>query len=197
MGTYINYLKKFEKPINIKKGGLVITVTGLSGSGKSTVAEAIAKAFKLKLFSAGDIERKFACQRKISIYTASTIRPKKLDYEMDKKILKLALKGKCVLLGRLSAWSAGDWADCKVFIDCRKEIRAKRVARRDYLTIREALLKVNERDTADYKQYKKLYGIDVNKKDIFDLIINNNRVGLKKIKQETVKKIKKFLNKNL
>lgn len=193
MGTYIKYLKKFEGPI--KKKGLTITITGLSGSGKSTIAEAIAKAFRLKLFNAGDIERKFAKKKKISIYQASIIRPKKIDYEMDKTLLRLAMKGGYVLIGRLTAFVAGDWADCKVYIDCQKRIRAKRIAKRDNLTLKEALKKNSQRDKADEKKYKKLYDIDVKKRKIFDLIIDNSRPGIEKIKKESLKKIKKFLKK--
>lgn len=97
MGTYIKYLKKFERPI--KKRGLTITVTGLTGSGKSTIAEAIARAFKLKTFNAGDFQRKFAQQKKITLDLASKILPKAIDYEMDKTILKLAIHGGYVLTG--------------------------------------------------------------------------------------------------
>ncbi len=193
MGTFIKYLKKFEKPT--KKKGLTITITGLSGSGKNTIAEAIAKSLKLKIFSAGDIERKFARQRKISIYKASTIRPKEIDYEMDKTLLKLAMKGGYVLIGRLAGWVAGDWADCRVFINCQKRIRAKRIAKRDNLTFKEALVKIKERDEADKKRYWNLYRINLNERKIYNLFIDNNKPGIEKIKKEAVKKIKNFLKK--
>lgn len=193
MGTYIKYLKKFEKPF--KKKGLTITLTGLSGSGKSTIAEAVAKFFKLKIFSAGDLQRKFASQKGISIYQSSLIRPKRIDYEMDKKLLKLAMKGNYVLVGRLSAWVAGTWADCKIFIDCQKKIRARRVAKRDNLTFKEALKKITQRDEADQKRYQKLYGLNLKEKKVFDLIIKNNREGIERIKKEVIQKIKNFLNK--
>lgn len=193
MSTYIKYLKKFEKPI--KKKGLTITVTGFSGSGKSTVAEAIAKAFKLKIFNVGDIQRKFARQKKISVYQASAILPKSLDHEMDKVSLKAAMTGGYVLLGRLAGWTAGDWADCKIFIDCQKKIRAHRVAKRDHLTIKEALIKVNQRDADDQRRYYNLYKINTNQRKIYDFIIKNDKPGREKIKNEAVQKIKKFLKK--
>jgi len=190
VGTYIKYLKKFEKPL--KKKGLTITVTGLSGSGKSTVAEIIAQTFNLKIFSAGDIQRKFAHQRKISIDEASLILPKKIDYEMDRILLKLAIRGGYVLIGRLSAWVAGEWADCKVYVNCQKKIRAKRVALRDNLTFKEALIKTTKRDKADRKRYWNLYKINVNQKKIFDVFIDNTKPTLKELKRETIEKVKKF-----
>jgi cytidylate kinase len=191
MGTYIDYLKKFEKPV--KKRGLTITVSGFSGSGKSTVAEVIAKAFKLKIFNAGDVLRRFASQKKISLSDASKIRPKEIDYQMDRMLLESAMKGGYVLVGRLSAWVAGDFADCKIFVNCQKKIRAKRVAKRDKMTLREALTKITQRDEYDQKQYKKLYNLDLKNRKIFDLTINNNRSGLQRLKKEIVKKVKQFL----
>lgn len=191
MGTYIKYLKKFERPT--RKKGLTITVTGLAGSGKSTIAEAIAKAFKLKTFNAGDFQRKFAQQKKIALDQAAKILPKKIDYQMDKTVLEKARLGSYVLTGRLAAWTAGDWADCKVYVDCQKKIRVLRVARRDNLTIKAATKKVRERDQADIRRYQKLYRINVNQRNIYDLFFKNDQPGIAKIKREAVNKIKKFL----
>lgn len=191
MGTYLNYLKRFERPT--KKKGLTITVTGLSGSGKSTVAEAIALAFKLKTFNAGDLQRQFARQKKITLDQASKILPRKIDIQMDKAVLEKANQGGYVLTGRLAGWTAGDWADCRVFVDCQKRIRVLRVARRDNLTIKEACKKVSERDQADIKRYQTLYGVNVRKMNIYNLFIRNDKPGKDKIKRETVNKIKKFL----
>ncbi|MCX7778657.1 MAG: cytidylate kinase family protein [Patescibacteria group bacterium] len=191
MGTYIKSLKKFEKPS--KKRGLTITVAGLSGAGKSTVAEIIASSFRLKIFNAGDIERKFAKKKKISLLQATIIRPKRLDYEMDKTLIRLAIKGNYVLVGRLSGWVAGDWADCRIYVQCQKKIRAKRMAKRDHLTFREALRKITQRDRGDQKRYWQLYKINLKEKKIYHLFINNTQPTLRELKKQVLKKLKNFL----
>ena len=47
----------------IVKKGITITVSGLSGTGKGTVSDALAKEFKLKKISSGDLFRKLALEK--------------------------------------------------------------------------------------------------------------------------------------
>jgi len=194
MKTYLKFLRKHEN-LSAKKSGLTITVSGLSGSGKSTVAKEIAKVFKLKLINAGDLFRKYARQNKIFLDKMSKFLPPKIDYQMDKMTLELAQKGGHVLVARLSAWVAGDWADCKIFVQCDKKIRYKRVAEREGLSLLRAKIKVENRDKRDYQRYKTLYNVDTNDKEIYNLIIRNNEITLPKLKKEIIKKIKDFLKK--
>ncbi len=177
------------------KSGLTITVSGLSGSGKTTVAKEIAKVFKLKLTNAGDLFREYAAKNKIPLDEMSKSLPPKIDYKIDKMMLNLAENGGGVLVARLSAWVAGDWADCKVFVQCDKKIRYERVAEREGLSLSRTKIMVENRDKRDYQRYKTLYGIDANDKKIYDLIISNNQISLEELKGQTIKEIKKFIKK--
>jgi len=194
MKTYLKFLKKYEN-LSTQKSGLTITVSGLSGSGKTTVAKEIAKAFKLKLVNAGDLSREYATKNKMTLDEMSKALPPKIDYQIDKMLLDLAQRGGHVLVARLSAWVAGDWADCRVFVQCNKKIRHQRVAEREGLSLLRAKVKIENRDYGDYQRYRKLYDIDINDKNIYNLIINNNQISLEELKRETVKKIKDFLKK--
>ena len=194
MKTYLKFLKKDENLL-AKKSGLTITVSGLSGSGKTTVAKEIAKVFKLKLANAGDLFRKYARQKKISLDKMSKLLPPNLDYQTDKMMLGLAQKGGYVLVARLSAWVAGDWADCRVFVQCNKNIRDKRIAQRDGLSISAARINVSNRDKRDCGRYKKLYQIDLKDKTVYNLIIHNNKITLPKLKKEIIQRLKDFLKK--
>ncbi len=194
MKTYLKFLKKYEN-LSTQKSGLTITVSGLSGSGKTTVAKEIAKAFKLKLVNAGDLSREYATKNKMTLDEMSKALPPKIDYQIDKMLLDLAQRGGHVLVARLSAWVAGDWADCRVFVQCNKKIRHQRVAEREGLSLLRAKVKIENRDYGDYQRYRKLYDIDINDKNIYNLIINNNQISLEELKRETVKKIKNFLKK--
>ena len=194
MKTYLKFLRKYEN-LSAKKLGLTITVSGLSGSGKTTVAKEIAQVFKLKLVNAGDLFRKYAIKNKIPLDEMSKFLPPKIDYQIDKMMLNLAEKGGHVLVARLSAWVAGDLADCRVFVQCDKKVRYKRVAEREAFSLSRAKIKVENRDEGDCARYQKLYNIDTNDKKIYDLIINNNQISLEELKRQTIKKIKKFLKK--
>jgi cytidylate kinase len=192
MGTYLKFLEKYEKK-NIKKNGLTIAVSGLTGSGKDTVAKAISRAFNLKLINAGDIQRQFAKKNKIQVDKASAILPARIDYQMDRQTLNLARQGGYVISGRLSGWVAGDFADCRVLVHCPKNIRVKRISLRDGLSLSEAKTKVTRRDGEDKKRYKKLYRVNLDDKSIYNLIVNNGGPTIKEVKKSAVKNVKKFL----
>ena len=65
MRTYIKFLEPYEKELSkkIRKKGLTITVSGVSGSGKSTVAKTIVKEFGLRHVHSGKIFREEAEKR--------------------------------------------------------------------------------------------------------------------------------------
>ena len=193
--TFIKFLEEYEKELSekVKKKGLTITVSGLSGSGKSTGARAIAKALNLKNVITGEILRQIAKDKGISLLEIVKIRKPEIDYEMDRRTLKLAMEGNVVLDGRLTGWVAGNWADIKIFYECSLNVRAERVAKRDNITFEEAKEVLQKRDEEDHRIYQNLYGIDSYDKSIYDIVINNEKLTKKEAKVVPVKLVKKFL----
>jgi len=196
--TLIKFLEPFEKEFMKKmpkKRGLVITVSGSALSGKTTGAKIIAEKFKLKYISAGEIFRGIAAERGISIEKFSSMREPEIDHEMDRRSLMYAIKGGCVLDGRLTGWAAGKWADVKIYYDCDLTIKAKRIAKNNGITVEEAKKIIGERDEEDNKRYMELYGIDLFDKSIYDIIINNDELTMKEAMVVPVELVKKFLQK--
>ncbi len=197
--TFIKFLEPFEKELSkkIKKKGLTITVSGVSGAGKSLGAKSLAKTFKLKYVSAGQIMREIAKKRNIPLEELSAIREPDIDYEMDRRNLEFAMRGKVVIDARLSGWCAGDWADVKIFYECPLDVRAERVTKRDKIKIKEAEEALAKRDKEDHEKYEKLYGIDSYDKSIYDIVINNEELTKEEAKIVPVKLVKKFLETNI
>jgi cytidylate kinase len=197
MKTYIKFLEKFEKEFSkkIKKGGLTITVSGVSGAGKTDGAKSLAKAFKLRYVSAGEIQRQIAKERGLSLEEQVDIREPGIDHEMDKRSLELAMKGNVVLDGRLTGWAAGDWADARIWYECPLKVRAKRVAKRDNISSEESIKNLKERDDDDHKKYFELYGIDSFNRSIYDIKINNENLTKKEAKTVPVRLVKEFFKK--
>jgi len=195
--TYIKFLESFESELSkkIRKKGLTITVSGSSGSGKSTGAKVIARVFKLKYVFAGQIQRKIAREKGITLEEQTKIRGKEVDYEMDRRNLESAMRGKVVIDARLSGWCAGDWADVKIFYDCPLEVRAARVAGRDNIPLAESIGNTKKRDEEDNKKYKLLYGIDLFDKSIYDFVIDNQKLTKGEAEELPVKLVKEFLKK--
>jgi len=197
MKTYIKFLEKIEKEFarKINKKGLTITVSGVSGAGKTDGAKALAKAFKLRYVSAGEIQRQVAKERGISLEEQVDIRGPEIDHAMDERSLKLAIQGNVVLDGRLTGWAAGDWANMKIWYECPLEVRSKRVAKRDKISFEESFKNLKERDEDDREKYLKLYGIDSFDTSFYDIKINNKKLTKRQAKTVPVKLVKKFLGK--
>lgn len=197
MRTKIDFLKQFEDEFKKTKKRLTITVSGPASSGKTTGAKAIASAFNLRYFSAGEIFRDMAKKRRIPLERFSEIREREVDYEIDKNILRLAMEGNCVLDGRLTGWAAGDHAEAKIYYECSLKTRAERAAKRDKKPFEESLRDIKRRDEEDNKKYKKLYGIDLFDKSIYNVIINNEKITLRENEIIAVKRVRKIIKKAL
>ena len=189
MRTFIEKLSKFEKK---RKMGFVVTVSGLSGAGKTTIAKAIANELNLKYISAGEIFRKAAKERKLDFLEFIRKRSPQFDLDVDSKILSYAMKGNVVLDGRLTGWVAGEWADFRIGVRCPVAIRAKRVAKRDKITFEKAISQIRKRDNVDMKIYKRIYKIDLLDDSIYDLIINTKRMGYNFVKNFPAKLIRDY-----
>jgi cytidylate kinase len=196
VGTLIRKLAKYDAGLNIRRKGPTIAVSGMSGAGKTTVAKAIARTLKLKLVNTGDLFRQIAKEKHLKLADLSKKAEPELDYELDRRTIKLAKEGNVVLVGRLVGYAAGHYADLKVFVECPLSIRAQRVAKREGTSIAEALKDILKRDSRDFKRYMKLYRIDCTEKRIYDAIINTGQ--LTKSETEAVAaKLSKFIVRGL
>jgi cytidylate kinase len=158
----------------VKKEGIKIAISGKSGCGNSTVSRLTAEKLGLRLIN----------------YTFHTIaEEKKMDFRelcrlaeedpswdhyLDKKQVELAAAGGCVLGSRLAVWLLKD-ADLKVFLDASKEVRARRINKREGGEYEVVYRETLGRDIRDHERYLKLYGIDNEKYDFVDLVIDTVR----------------------
>jgi cytidylate kinase len=195
MGTYVKFFEPYEKELagRTTKKGLTITVDGLVSSGKSTGAKAIAEALGLGYVWIGKIQREYAEKRKLPLEKQTETREPEIDIEMDRTILEKAMKGKCVIDARICGWVSGNHADIRIFYDPPFEIRVERYADREKVSLEKAREEVGRRDQADIETYKKLYGIDMNDKNIFDIIIDNSKFTEQDAKTKPVELVKKSL----
>ncbi|MFH0889846.1 MAG: nucleoside monophosphate kinase [Candidatus Aenigmatarchaeota archaeon] len=193
--TFLKALENYEKEIasKINKKGLTITVSGLSGVGKGTVAEALAKEFGLQKISSGDLFRKIAKERGVSLEELARSSTDDLDNQMERKTLQLTMRGGFVLDGRLTGMAAGSNADCRILIECDMDEKAERVAKRDNLSIGEARKKLEERDSGNSAKYFRIYGTDGMNKKFYDAVINTEKMSMDATKTEAIRIAHKVL----
>ena len=156
--------------------GLVITVSGPHGTGKSTYAKALAEALKLRYVSAGQLFRELAKQQKLSLGALSNRAAKdpSIDRMLDERTKAEAKKGNVVIDAQLGAWMVKDLADVKVLITAPDDVRFMRIAQRDRIELEEARRETEYREAIQRERYKKYYGINVNDPSIYDITIDTS-----------------------
>ncbi|MCD5409620.1 MAG: AAA family ATPase, partial [Methanocellales archaeon] len=86
---------------------MIITLSGLSGTGKTTVGLAIGERFKLQLISVGEIFRMMAKNANMTLAEFGKLAESnaEIDKKIDREQSKIAEEGDNVLIdGRLSGW---------------------------------------------------------------------------------------------
>jgi cytidylate kinase len=171
---------------------MIITVSGLTGSGKNTLGEILAKKLGYKLIC--PTFKDLAAKEGISLMEFQKKAEK--DHDIDKKfdsVLKeqvAATGGKCVVTTWLGPWIVD--ADIRIKVNAPLETRAKRVAERDGMPLPEAKKHVRERDEENRARYMKVYGIDIfdEKKVKFDGILDSGKYKPEQLAEMSLKIIK-------
>ncbi|MCD6089185.1 cytidylate kinase family protein [Candidatus Bathyarchaeota archaeon] len=169
-----------------KKKKLVICICGMAGSGKSTLAKRIAQHYGLKYSSGGDALKAVALEMGYSVsekgwweteeglrFLEERSRNPEIDRRVDQKQLEWAEEGGIVFDSWAIPWLLK--GGFKVWLEASETVRARRVAKRDNLTIKEALKFLREKEAMTKKIYKRLYGFSLGE-DLspFHLIIDVN-----------------------
>lgn len=166
-------------------------MSGLHGTGKTTYARMLAKDFGLRHISAGELFRRIAKERGLSLAEFSKLASKDpaVDKIVDDQTKKEAKEGSVIIDGLLASWIVGDLADIKVHLIAPEKIRITRIARRDGIPYKEAKKITLLREGIEKERFKRVYSIDIDDKSIYDLVLNTGKLSL----EANLEVIKKFI----
>jgi len=175
--------------------GLVITVSGPHGTGKSTYARALAKELRLRYFCAGQLFRQLAKKRGMSLESFSKYAANnpEIDHLIDDRTRVEAGKGAVVIDAQLAAWMVRDQADVRLLLVASDTVRFNRIARRDHVTFEFARNETLARERIQRIRYKKYYGVDVSDLSIYNLTIDTGSHSLSVTMNNIVKGIHDLL----
>jgi cytidylate kinase len=157
---------------------MLLTISGLPGSGKTTVARLLAQRLGLPHIYAGDLYRRAAAERGVSLeaFNALCEQDHSIDRALDAKMAEYARQLNAVLEGRLAGFIAvqeGTEA-LKVFLTASDDVCAQRVAQREDRDWRAVLELNRARQRSDTMRYRVIYGFDLNDTSIYDLVLNSD-----------------------
>lgn len=160
--------------------GLVITLSGLHGTGKTTYAKTLSKIFNLRHISAGILFRQIAAEKGISISELTQIssRNDKIDQLIDDKTRMEAEKGNVIIDGLLAGWIALNFTDIKLYLTTLDNIRFSRIAARENITIPKARKLTLFREEIEKERFIKYYNINIDNLTIYDLILNTELLSI-------------------
>jgi len=153
---------------------LVVTISGFHGTGKTTVAEILARNLRLRHVSAGQLFRQMAEEQGLSLNALSmrVSEEDELDRLVDERTKEEAKRGNAVIDGLLAGWMAGENADLKFYLFAADDVRVARIARRDKCSLEEARKETFLRERLERRRFKRFYGIDIDDLSIYDLVLN-------------------------
>jgi cytidylate kinase len=172
-----------------KSQKLVICIAGLTACGKSTAARRLAERFHLKYASGGTALKEAALKMGYKSsgkgwwesaegarFLEQRMRDPELDRRIDDYLLRLAERGDIVLDSWTMPWLSQ--RGFKIWLEVSPEERARRLTRRDGISIEKAEKTIEEKDGKTKQIYSHLYGFKLGEDySPFDLILDSERLS--------------------
>ncbi len=180
---------------------LLITFSGLHGTGKTTVAKLVAEKYGLSHLSTGMVFREMAAAKQMNLVDFSEYAAKnpEVDVQLDKKMREHGLKGNVVLDGQLCWFFLKGEADWKVLLACDESARIQRIYDRDRaikgsnITRESARRETLERERIEQERYRKIYGIELSDfefvKNNHDIVVDTTRLTIQEVVEAVVSRI--------
>ena len=177
------------KMVSSTEKKIIICISGLAGSGKSTVAKRIAEHYGLRYYSGGEALKAIAAEigyeisksgwwetEKGARFLKERLKNLNLDRRVDRKMLERAREGNVVLDSWTMPWLLK--GGLKIWLDASEDVRARRIAKRDGISVEEALKRMRERESKTKEIYRRLYGFKLGEDfKPFQVILDVNRLN--------------------
>ena len=139
-----------------------ITISGLPGTGKTTVARLLEKRLGVRYVYSGEIFREMAKKYKMALeeFGEYCEAHREIDEELDRYQLGVLRKGNVIVEGRISGWLAyqNHIPAVKVLLDADINVRADRIVKREQGDVEKRKKEILDREKSEATRYKKYYG---------------------------------------
>lgn len=155
-----------------------ITVSGLPGSGTTSLSRYLAEQHGFTMISAGEVFRQLAKEHNMELAEFGRLAESDPSYDkmIDARQKEIAEKQDNIIVeGRLSGWMVSQ-ADLKIWLHAPIGCRIKRIATRDEVADEHtAEMLTLEREACEAGRYRSYYNIDINDLLIYHLVLDSSR----------------------
>jgi CMP/dCMP kinase len=161
---------------------LRIAISSQSGCGNTTATHNVGRALDLQEvnFTFRDLAK--ALQLPFEEIQRNSAKTKVFDFLTDLHLIRASLQPRVVVGSRLAAWLME--ADLRVWLHAPLETRAKRIYQREtdkQASYESVLYHTLRRDEENRQRYLQVYGIDINDRSGFDIIINTESITAEQV----------------
>lgn len=161
---------------------LKITISGEIGSGKSTVADILARKLKINRYSTGDHMRTIAAARGITVIEVNKLSETdtSIDKELDDWQINMENSTESFVIdSRLGFYFIP--SSIKIFLTADEQERAKRIFNSKRLvetntTLKKTLANMKKRKNLEKKRYAQKYDVDYFDLQHYDVVIDTTEL---------------------
>jgi len=166
----------------VENSPLRIAISGHSGCGNTTATQNVGQTLGLTVVNytfrdlARDLQVPFEDIQRQAAQTHA------FDFLTDLNLIRASLRPRVVVGSRLAAWLVN--ADLRVWLQAALETRASRIYQRERekaSSYEAVLYRTLQRDEQNRRRYLELYGIDINDRSDFDIIINTEKLTAEQV----------------
>ena len=188
-------MNRSKKKESASEKEIIICISGMAGTGKSTLSKKLAKKYNLRYYSGGEALKMLAAEDGYDPFTrgwwespegldflAKRERNLEFDKMVDDKLLEYTQQGRVLLDSWTMPWLLKK--GYKIWLVASIKKRAERIAKRDRMPIKEALKVLKEKEARTKAIYKKLYGFRLGEDFApFNLVLDTDNLNASEVFQ--------------
>ncbi|RLI62894.1 MAG: cytidylate kinase [Promethearchaeia archaeon] len=164
---------------------MIISIAGLHGTGKSTIAKQLAETLGYPYYSTGMIFRRLAVENGMNLeeFSKYVETHLEIDQQIDNTIIELAKeKANAVFEGQLPTYMIEQWRDFAILLTCDDDVRIRRMMARDQKDFAAQKQETLVREDSEHRRFKEMYGIDIRDSakilSTFNLILDTTQFSI-------------------
>lgn len=175
---------------------MIITISGLPGSGKSTVGKMLAKKLGYNFYSIGDLRGKMAMDKGMTIDELNKLGQEEdwTDRQADEYQTELAKKEDNFVIDSRLSWHFIP-KSLKIFLTVNLKEAAQRIFRdqrpdeQHANSVEELIERMKKRVISDNTRYQKWYGVRFDDENRYDLTIDTTNLKPEEVVEKILKEV--------